>query len=127
MKDTLRRNLLWIDGGAGLTAGLLMLVFVHFIASWYGLPLNLLYLIGIANVAYGCFSLTLASRQKRPMGLIWLLIGGNSAWVGFCLVAAVYFRQSAGFLGLAHLIGEATFVGILVFLEWRYRYDLTGP
>ena len=124
MEETLKRNLLWIDGGAGLTAGLLMLVFVHFIASWYRLPLNLLYLIGIANVAYGCFSLTLASRQKRPLGLIFLLIGGNSAWVVFCVVSAIYFRQSASILGLAHLLGEASIVGTLAFLEWRWRESL---
>ena len=101
-----------------------MLILSGFLAPWYGLPHGLLIAIGVANLAYGCYSLSLASREKRPMYLILLLIGGNSAWVVFCVVSAIYFRQSASILGLAHLLGEASIVGTLAFLEWRWRESL---
>ena len=119
MKD--RRNLLWVDGFAGLIAGSVVLLANNFLADWYKLPKTLLLFTGFANLAYASYSLSLAARSVRPMRLIVLLAGANLFWSMVCLVLAVKYFAVAGLFGLAHLVGESLFVGVLGGLEWRWR------
>lgn len=122
-----RRKLLWVDGFAGLTAGSLMLLAIDFLERWYKLPRELLLFIGLANVTYASYSLSLAARTVRAMKFIVLLVGANLFWSVVCLVtAAVYFDVASPF-GLAQLVGEALFVGVLAGLEWRWRAQLQTP
>lgn len=115
------RRLLWIDAGAGLTAGIIVLLAATWLSTWYNLPLWMLHTMGVANLVYGAYSLQLAMRQRRPRIMIGLLILGNATWVVICLIWAFMFSNTASIWGLCHLTGEALFVGFLASLEWRWR------
>jgi hypothetical protein len=117
-------KLLWLDGLAGAFAGAAVLLAGSWLSDWYQLPEALLRLIGAANLAYGTYSLSLAMRSVRPKSFILFLIIANFFWVGTCLWLAVAFVETASLFGLAHLVGEAAFVGGLATLEWRFRERL---
>ena len=44
--------------------------------------------MGLANLAYGTFSFSLARRAVRPRALLQLLASANIAWGVLCAVAA---------------------------------------
>ncbi len=117
----LRHRLLWIDGLAGLSAGVVMVLASGWLSSWYGLPTKLLLFTGVVNLAYGSYSLPLARRRRRPLGMIVFLVAANLGWTLVCFGLAFHFRHEATLFGLAHLIGEGVFVGGLALLEWRFR------
>lgn len=116
-----RRQLLWVDGLAGATVGVLVLALVDWLSRLYQLPQNLLWWMGLANLAYASFSLSLARRRRRPLGLLCLLVAANGIWALACLRWAFLYRETASWFGLAQLVGEALFVGGLAILEWRWR------
>jgi hypothetical protein len=89
----------------------------------YGLPQNLLLFIATVNLLYACYSFTLARRAHPPLRLIQRLVCANAAWVPVCLALAVTYWQRASWFGIAHLVGEASFVGALAAMEWKARYD----
>ena len=118
------RHLLWIDSGAGLGAGVVVLALSGWLSEVYGLPRALLLGMGAANLAYGTYSGALARRARRPRGTLLLLVLANATWAGLCAVAAVRLADSASAFGLAHLAGEGLFVGGVAALEWRERERL---
>lgn len=120
----LLRNLLWIDSGAALLAGVVMLALSGWLSELYALPRPLLVAMGAANLAYGTYSGALASRARRPYGLLVLLVAANATWAVLCGLAAVRLAGSASAFGLAHLVGEGLFVAGLAALEWRERARL---
>ena len=77
--------------------------------------------MGIVNLAYASYSLSLASRSNRSQTLILILVAGNLLWSLLCVRWAIVFSDTASFWGLAHLTLEALFVGGLACLEWRWR------
>ena len=101
-----------------------MLALAGWLSDWYQLPKELLLFMGWVNLAYASYSLSLASRPQRPMILIGLLVVANLAWAVACVRWAVVYAATASWLGLAHLVGEALFVGGLACLEWRWRASL---
>ncbi|HTV02981.1 MAG TPA: hypothetical protein VMF13_20710 [Luteitalea sp.] len=115
--------ILRLDSGAGLLAGLLVLVLHRWLAGLYGLLPALLVFMGIVNLAYGSYSGWLARRWRRGQtlspALIGLLVAGNAAWAAVCLTLVALEGASLTMFGRAHLIGEAVFVGALAFVEWR--------
>ena len=115
------RGLLWIDCAAGAVAAVTVVVLSPWLSRLYGLPLNVLLFIGAANLLYASYSFSLARRRTRPISLIKLLVYANAAWVLVCIGLAVSFWGRATVFGLAHLIGEALFVGGLAALEWTQR------
>lgn len=117
-------HLLWIDSGAGLTVGVLVLALVDWLSPIFALPPAFLTVMGVANVAYGLFSLSLARRRTRPPALLLLLVVANASWAVLCALAAVVVAPYASPLGLAQLILEGLFVGGLAALEWRHRETL---
>ena len=121
------RYVLWIDGLAAACAGVLMLALGERLSGWYQLPQSLLLLIGLVNLGYATYSLSLALRSRRPRTLIVLLVLGNSLWAAACLRWALVFAPTASPWGLAHLLGESAFVGGLALLEWRWRARLATP
>lgn len=118
------RKLLWVDGLAGAIVGVFVLLAITWLREWYRLPMNLLLLNGAANLTYACYSLSLAMRTRRPKVLILLLIVANLTWAVLCLRWTFVYAGTASLFGLAHLIGEALFVGGLASLEWRWREQL---
>lgn len=122
--ERITSNLLWIDCTAGAVVGLVVLLFTAQLSHLQALPLDLLLFMGAANVLYASFSFFLATRSKRPMPLIKLLVFANAFWSLVCVCLAVAFANTATFLGLGHLIAEAIFVGSLAAQEWKFRAQL---
>jgi hypothetical protein len=117
-------NLLWIDCTAGAIVGLVVLLFSVQLSHMQALPYSMLLFMGAANLLYASFSFFLATRSKRPMPLIKLLVAANSFWSLVCTCLAVAYADTATFFGLGHLIVEAIFVGSLAAQEWKWRGHL---
>ena len=115
------RKLLWVDCIAGGMVGIVVMLASYWLSQWYQLPQTLVLFTGIANLAYGCYSFSLARQPKRPKTLIFILVIANLVWAIMCLYWAITYSGTASWLGLAHLILEALFVGGLALLEWRWR------
>lgn len=120
----MRRKILWIDCIAAALAGVLVLLFLDFLSALHGLPRSLLLFVGIVNLIYACYGFSLATRTYRSPSMILLLVAGNLVWAAVCAGFAVHFFSSATVWGIAHLAGEALFVGRLATLEWRWRATL---
>lgn len=120
------RNLLWLDGGAGLAVGALGLLLNRFLADLYKLPDSLLFAMSAANLLYASYSLTLASRKRRPMPMILILIAANAAWGCFCVYLLFRHWPAPSAFGVAQLALEAIFVAGLAALEWHYRHSLAA-
>jgi hypothetical protein len=118
------RHLLWIDSGAGLSAGVVVLVLSGWLSEVYRLSRPLLVGMGLVNLAYGTYSGMLARLARRPRGLLVTLVLANATWAALCVLAAVSLAGSASAFGTAHLAGEVLFVGGLAALEWRERERL---
>ncbi len=116
-----RSRILWIDGIGGAVVGLVVLALHGWLASLYQLPIEFILFMGLINLLYGCYSLPLAFRKKRPLHLIIILIIGNLAWAALCFWWAYSFRETASIFGMIHLIGEGIYVGGLGLVEWRWR------
>jgi hypothetical protein len=114
----------WIDGLAGLLGGVSLFLTLDWLVEWYNISRETLVIIGVANLAYGTYSLSIATLKKRPEILIVILVMANLAWALNCVRMAITFGNTASIFGLIHLLGEAIFVGGLAWLEWRYRKDL---
>lgn len=123
---TWQSRLLWVDCIAGAVAGVLVLSLSPWLGRLYALPQSLLLFTGAANALYGSYSFSLARRDRRPMRLIAVLVSANAAWAVVCLVLTARYWQQASAFGIAHLVGEAGFVGGLAALEWRHRASLTA-
>lgn len=121
-----RTKLLWIDCCSGLLAGLIVLVASRILANCHSLPVGLIVFTGVANLAYGSFSLSLALRQNRPMTLIKFLAWANILWAVACIVFMFTWNESISLSGRIHLVGEGIYVGGLGLLEWRNRNLLTS-
>lgn len=114
-------RIFWIDGLAALSAGIIVLILRRFLAQLYELPLDLLTLIGLVNVGYAAFGLTLAVRTRRRIASIVALSAANALWACVCVMLAIRFAHEARGLGLAHIAFEGAFVATLAILEWRNR------
>jgi hypothetical protein len=112
------RKVLWVDCTAALLAGSVVLSLSARLADLYAMPRELVVGMGVANVCYGTFSLSLAARSHPPSSLVVLLVAANATWAALCAVAAFVLWGTASSLGLAHLVGEGLFVGGLARWEW---------
>lgn len=120
----LTRALLWVDGLAALTAGLLMLPLIDWLSALYQLPPAFLRNLASVNLGYALLGLSLARRRHRPLRRIQLLSAANLVWALACAALAWQWRSTASPFGLAHLLIEAGFVATLGMLEWRRRFAL---
>lgn len=116
---------MWVDSIGGIAAGLAVLALSGWVSRLYGLPHSVVLFIAGANLAYGCYSLTLALRLlPRTAGFITFLAGANMFWPVVCFSLATLYFGSATIFGLGHLIGEAFYVGGLGWVEWKFRSRL---
>ena len=121
------QRILWIDGIAALSAGVVALVFGRFLADLYALPRELITFVGVVNVAYSAYGLALATQRRRRTIAIIGLASANGVWACVCLGLAIRFRSEASALGLAIILFEGVFVAGLAMLEWRNRHALGRP
>jgi hypothetical protein len=119
-----RRNILRIDGSAGLSAGMVVWLLSDVLVGRYQIPTELLSVNISANIAYGIGASLLASWQHRPIGAIVALSVANLLWAVVCLVTAVLLVPTASLFGVGHFVLEGIFVATLGILEWRWRADL---
>lgn len=122
--STSGRDLVWFDGAAGLTAGVLVLALLPWLPAFYALPMWFVALNGATNLAYGLYSSTLARQRFRPRWRLTLLIAANATWAVVCAVSVAVFLGTASVFGIAHLVGEGLFVGGLAVAEFRARERL---
>ncbi|HYO75077.1 MAG TPA: hypothetical protein VE010_01335 [Thermoanaerobaculia bacterium] len=120
------RKLLWIDCTAGAVVGVAVLTLSAWLSRVEALPREILLFTGAANLLYACYSLSLAMRVRRSRRAIELLVIANGAWSVVCVALAVSYASSATWFGIAHLAGEAAFVGALAACEWRCRAELAA-
>ena len=120
------RNLLWVDSMGGLAVGVAMFALAGPLSGLYGIGEGFLLLMGGANLAYGLYSLTLASRRRRPRVALYLLVAANVFWGALCLRWAAVTWGDATWLGTAHFVLEGLYVGGLGIVEWRCRDALLG-
>lgn len=114
-------RIFWVDGLAGLSAGVFMLALRGPLAALYAMPVGLLTVLGLVNLAYAPMGLTLALLRRRPRALVATLAIANGLWTPVCLALAVRFANEASAFGLAHLLFEGAFVAALATVEWRNR------
>lgn len=119
-----QRQLLWIDGAAGLSAGLLFLSWRQELSALYQLPPALLTFGASANLLYASFALSLAMWRSRSMVWVKTLICANAVWSALCAFGAAWCLRHASIWSVAHLLAECGFVGSLSAYEWRYRQAL---
>lgn len=118
-------DLIRFDSMAGLTAGALMLLAAPWLSELYAVPSDYLLVNAAANLGYGSFSGWLSRHAVRSLMLITVLVIANAVWAVLCAGALVWLWPRASGFGLAHLVGEALFVGGLAVLEWERRHQLT--
>lgn len=117
---------LWVDCTAGALVGVLVLAFGAWLARLHGLPEGVLFLLGVANLAYAAYSFALARSPRRTLRQIEVLAVANAAWGVVCVGLAVQYWAVASAFGFVHLFGEAFFVAVLAAIEWRQRHRLVG-
>jgi len=123
-------RLLWIDCLGGLFVGVLTLILYRWLASIHNLSPMLLLFTAAANLGYGCYSLFLATRGKRPLALVNVLAVANMIWAPITLVLIAANWTEISWLGVVHLGGEGLYVGALGLVEWWRRDQLAtdgGP
>ncbi len=119
-------RLLWVDCTAAALAGALVLALNGWLGRLYALPLDLLHVLGAVSLVYAAYSFSLARRADRTVLQVEVLVYANAFWVVVCLGLALYFWARASVFGIAHLIVEAVFVGVLAVQEWGERVRLAS-
>jgi len=112
------RTVLWVDGLTGLASAAMQLTAPQWLGDLYGLPATLIQLsAGLVLV----FVALIAALLFRPEHFAWglrTLVVGNGLWVVASLAVAEYV-QTISTLGLAYVLLQAGFVGLLAYLQAR--------
>lgn len=120
-------RLLWTDGFAALTAGILLLMLCSLGPVLLGLPVWLLAAQGCVNLCYAAYSLPLARRKHRPEWMIRLLIGGNLAYALLVVPVLLYwFYPDCTAWGVAYFLLEIGFISGLGVAEWWVLRNKSG-
>ena len=117
------RRVLWVDGGAGLVVGVVVLALHRWLAGLYGFHPDLVLAIGAANVVYGSYSTTLAVRASSgrvpSRRAVDLLVAANLAWAVVCVALIGVTWRWASWVGLGVVAFEGVFVAVLATIERR--------
>lgn len=73
--------------------------------------------MAMVSLGYAAYSLSLSARAQIPALAVKVLIGGNIVWALVCVGVVASFPSTA--LGTAYLLGEAFFVALLAWFEYR--------
>lgn len=115
---------MWVDACAAGSAGLTVLVLHEWVAQLHAFPRSLVLFIALTNLAYGSYSFSLATRASSATPpsrrAIDVLIIANLSWVAVCASMLAFMVDSASVFGLAHLVLEGVFVGVLGLVERRW-------
>lgn len=108
------------DAASGIAMGLPLVAFAEPLAVLLGLPAQLLLACGLALFPSAALMLLAARSARPPAALVWLVIGGNVAWV----LGSVWlwYALSLTLPGQVFLVVQALAVLLLTELEftgWR--------
>jgi hypothetical protein len=112
-------RLLWLDCTAGLLAGVSLFVLAPPMERLLGLPLWVTRINATANLVYGAYSLSLATRARPPLAAVGWLTRANLAWAALCATAAAGFALHGAGWAAGYLFSEGVFVGGLALVEQR--------
>jgi hypothetical protein len=115
------------DAVSGIALGLPLVAWADPLATWLGLPAQLLLACGLALFPFAALMLLAARSAHPPAALVWLVILGNAAWV----LGSVYlwFVLPLTGLGQLFLVGQALAVVLLTEMEymgWRRLSQARG-
>ncbi|WP_039852710.1 hypothetical protein [Hylemonella gracilis] len=108
------------DAISGMAMGLPLVALADPLASWLGMPAQLLLASGLALFPFAALMLLAARSARPPAALVWLVILGNAAWVAGS--AYLWFVLPLTVLGQVFLGAQALAVVLLTELEytgWR--------
>ncbi|MCZ8252529.1 MAG: hypothetical protein O9318_08680 [Hylemonella sp.] len=108
------------DAASGIAMGLPLVAFAEPLAALLGLPAQLLLACGLALFPFAALMLLAARSARPPAALVWLVIGGNVAWV--LGSAWLWLAVPLTLLGQVFLVVQALAVLLLTELEftgWR--------
>lgn len=125
MKRSTKLDILYIDGGAGLTVGIALFLLHDWASHLYHLPVSTIHFLATANMCYGIYALSLALSGNRKPASIALLAAANTAWMVVCIALVLLYAQTASLIGLIFIGIEGLFVFFLASYEWRNRYVLS--
>ena len=125
MKFINKSNILYIDGVAGLTAGVLLFLLQDWLGYLYGLSIATVQFLAVANVCYGLYALSLAFSRMRKRFFILLLAMANVLWMWVCSMIIWQNFQTVSVIGLVFLGLEGIFVLFLAYCEWKYSNEFT--
>ena len=111
------RSLLWFDCLAGGLVGLATLALSGPLSRLLGLPHAVLLFTALANLAYATFSYSLARHAQPSRRRVQALIVANAAWPVVCVALAASLAGPGRWLGIAYLLAEGIFVGVLAAVE----------
>lgn len=112
------RTVLWVDGLTGLASGAMQLTASQWLGDLYGLPATLIQLsAGLVLVFVALIAALLVRPEPSAWGLRMLVLG-NGLWV-VASVAVAEYVQTITTVGLAYVLLQAGFVGLLAYLQGR--------
>lgn len=118
-------RILWVDCLGALIVGCVVLSIYKLLSDWESLPTAIVFSMGIANLAYGSYSVFVTTRKPRPLLMVKILAIANMFWLIVCVAIATAFWQQMSFLGVLHLVGEGIYVAALGLTEWKWRMLLS--
>lgn len=126
MSASLGKYILHIDGFAGTSVGLLLLLFQDIASDFYQLPKGLILFLAGANVCYGIYALRLALIRNRSLKEVTVLAIANFLWAVTCVGILFTYYEQASIFALLFISAECIFVAMLGLCEWRYRFLLVS-
>ena len=120
-----KQNILWVDCIGGLVVGTAVLVFFRQVALLGGLPSAIVIGMGVANLAYGSYSLFVTTRKRRAKVLVEYLSVANLSWLIVCVFIVTFNWERVTPLGILHVIGEGIYVAGLGAAEWIWKNELS--
>lgn len=112
------RTILMLDAVTCVAAGTLMAVAGTRLSSLMLIPADVLWIAGMSLFPIAVFIAVVAARLPRSVTGVWLVIGGNAAWVIGSLALLVDGGFSPNALGAAVIVVQAVAVAILAELEF---------
>lgn len=118
-------RILWVDWIGAAVIGVVTLVLCEWLSAIGGLPLQVLLVVGSANLVYALYSFSLCMLPNRSLRLFEALVLANLTWSLICIGLLVGNWSMVSVPGILHLGGEALYVGLLALVEWRNRERLS--
>jgi hypothetical protein len=112
------RRVLIADAVSSAGMGVALLLSADYIDELLGLPAALLDYAGAALLPFTAFVVYVAARQTLSRPAVWAIIALNAVWVVDSLLIFVTGWLAPTGLGVAFIIAQAIFVGVLAELEY---------